>query len=134
LRNKNTKAPESIIHLYRLHIGTFWKLLLMTSSRRLEVCLLSLRGYEEKQQLKNTLMRMNSQEEICLPIFDDRTLKTYIGKAILASPYSSCDIVMAGYESMQRLLHLQPVEYLGAVMVASSYAMVKDTTGIRIQL
>jgi hypothetical protein len=37
----------------------------MASSRRLGVRLLGLPGYGEKQQLKNTLMRVNNQEEIC---------------------------------------------------------------------
>jgi len=40
----------------------------MVSSKRVRVKLLSLPGYGEKQQLKNIPMRMNSQEEICLPV------------------------------------------------------------------
>ena len=51
----------------KLFIGTFQKLLLMTSSRRPGVRLIDLRGSGEKQRLKNTLVRTDSQGGNCLP-------------------------------------------------------------------
>ena len=45
-------------------MGTFRKFILILPTRRLEVRVLSLPGYGEKQQFKGTLMRMNGQEEI----------------------------------------------------------------------
>jgi len=48
--------------------SSYWllEILGMTSPRRVGVKFLSLSSYGEKQQLKNTLMGMNSQEKICL--------------------------------------------------------------------
>jgi hypothetical protein len=57
-------ASKGIEILLEILGGTSRKLLLMTSSRRLEVRMIGLLGPGEKRQLKNTLVRMGSQGEI----------------------------------------------------------------------
>jgi hypothetical protein len=49
---KNQKPPRDEIILWGLNMGTFQKLLIITSSRRLEVRMLHLLGYAEKQLSK----------------------------------------------------------------------------------
>jgi hypothetical protein len=60
---KAGKAPKKRKIPSGPHIGTFRKVHLNTSSRRLTVRLLSLPGFGEKQQLENTLILMGSQGE-----------------------------------------------------------------------
>jgi hypothetical protein len=51
-------------------MGTFWKLLLITSSKRLEVRVMGLPSYgRDYNQLKNTLLVPGSQGGIYLPPF-----------------------------------------------------------------
>jgi hypothetical protein len=57
LQGEREKPPR------RLHIGTFRKLLLITTSRRLGVMLMGLPSYGRgNNQLKNTLLSSASQE------------------------------------------------------------------------
>ena len=61
---KKKCVPKGTEILLEILGGTSRKLLLMTSSRRLEVRMIGLLGPGEKRQLKNTLVRMGSQGEI----------------------------------------------------------------------
>ena len=94
---------------------------LILPSRSLRVRLLSLPGYGEKQELKNTLIHMNSQEEICLPQllpFSGQSRRFALGNVALSgrlknktsgsAPQSQIPVV-SGPEA-EHILPIQPAE------------------------